>query len=102
MNLAPDAARLRQSRLTDLGTDVARNQRLRLRVGPLYADFSRQLVDGQALDTLLGIADQVGLDRFRLRSLPVTCKRVSNKLFLSCFRSLGGRNTSMVAIPVVR
>lgn len=65
MNLAPDAARLRQSRLTDLGTDVARNQRLRLRVGPLYADFSRQLVDGKALDTLLGIADQVGLDRFR-------------------------------------
>jgi glucose-6-phosphate isomerase len=46
--------RLLQSRITDLieAGGAARNSQLRLRVGPLYADFSRSLLDIDALNAL--------------------------------------------------
>ncbi|HQW80591.1 MAG TPA: glucose-6-phosphate isomerase [Pseudomonadota bacterium] len=65
MSLADDAERLRDIALSVLSADLERGQRLRLRVGPLYADFSRQLVDVAALDTLLAVADHAELARFR-------------------------------------
>lgn len=65
MNLVDDAARLRRSTLAQLALDGARGARLRLRSGPLHADFSRQLVDGAALDRLLQLAERAGLERMR-------------------------------------
>jgi glucose-6-phosphate isomerase len=65
MDLASDAARLRQTSLPELALDAARSRRLRLRVGPLHVDLSRQLVDSKALDRLLRLADAVELERWR-------------------------------------
>ena len=65
MSLACDAERLSDTTLAVLSADAERGRRLRLRVGPVYADFSRQLVDTAALDTLLALADQAELERFR-------------------------------------
>ena len=65
MRFEEDAARLQRSTLALLAPDAERGARLRLRAGPLHADFSRQLIDVAALDRLLRLADQVGLERMR-------------------------------------
>ena len=65
MRFEEDAARLRRSTLALLASDVERGARLRLRAGPLHADFSRQLIDSVALDQLLRLADQIGLQRMQ-------------------------------------
>lgn len=65
MSLACDAERLSDTTLAVLSADAERGRRLRLRVGPVYADFSRQRVDTAALDSLLALADQAELERFR-------------------------------------
>lgn len=65
MSLSREAERLRRSTLSALSSDPDRGRRLRLRVGAVYADFSRQLLDGAALDELLVLAEAVDLDRWR-------------------------------------
>ena len=42
-------------------TDPARARDFALRVGPLYANFSRQRYDRAVLDALFGIAGRAGL-----------------------------------------
>jgi glucose-6-phosphate isomerase len=63
MTLSREAERLRQTTLSVLSADAGRGARLRLRVGAIHADFSRQWVDCAALDALLAVAEAVGLDR---------------------------------------
>lgn len=65
MRFEEDAARLQRSTLALLAPDAERGARLRLRVGPLHADFSRQLIDSEALDRLLRLADRAELQRMR-------------------------------------
>ena len=65
MTLSREADRIRHTTLSALSHDPARGARLRLRVGAVYADFSRQQVDGAALDALLALADAAGLDQRR-------------------------------------
>ena len=68
MTLFREAERLRQTTLSVLSGDAARGTRLRLRVGAIHADFSRQLVDSAALDALFRVAESMELDPWR-RSL---------------------------------
>ena len=65
MSLSQEAERLRRTTLSALSSDAERGQELRLRVGAVYADFSRQLLDAAALDELLALAEAVDLDRWR-------------------------------------
>lgn len=65
MSVTEAAERLKNARLSELGEDVARNARLRLKVAGLYADFSRQRIDAAALDDLLEHARLVGLEAMR-------------------------------------
>ena len=65
MTLTQAAERLRGASLAELSADAARAERLRLRVGPVYADFCRQRIDGPGLDALLALAEAVELDRMR-------------------------------------
>jgi glucose-6-phosphate isomerase len=60
--LSREAARLIDTPLHELiARDPRRAQELALRVGPVYANFSRQRVDRQALDMLYGMADAAGV-----------------------------------------
>ncbi len=65
MDHSADAVRLRACSLATLAEDPERNQRLRLRVGPIHADFSRQLIDRDALQSLHALAASVGLEEMR-------------------------------------
>ncbi|WP_407352192.1 glucose-6-phosphate isomerase [Luteimonas sp. R10] len=61
-SLAPHAQRLSSVRIAELvAADPARAADLSLRVGPLYANFSRQRIDRDALDALLRLADACAL-----------------------------------------
>jgi len=58
-SLAPEAARLADASLAELiAADPARGSDFSLRVGPLYANFSRQRIDRAALDVLFSLAQR--------------------------------------------
>lgn len=60
--LAAHAARLSDTRIADLiAADPARPRDFALRLGPLYANFSRQRFDRDALAALLALAERVRL-----------------------------------------
>ena len=61
-DLSREAARLIDTSLGELLVqDPRRAQEMALRVGPLYANFSRQRVDRQALEMLYGMAASAGV-----------------------------------------
>src|SRR3954463_12415604 len=55
--LAADAARLRTRHLRDLIAEPGRAARFTHRAGPLLIDFSRERLDGSALETLGATAE---------------------------------------------
>jgi glucose-6-phosphate isomerase len=60
--LSAQAARLVDARIADLvAADPARARGFALRVGPLYANFARQRLDGEALDALFALAEAAGV-----------------------------------------
>jgi glucose-6-phosphate isomerase len=60
--LSEQAARMVDARLADLvAADPARAEDFALRVGPLYANFSRQRYDRAALDALFALAHEAGV-----------------------------------------
>jgi glucose-6-phosphate isomerase len=65
MTLRREAERLRRTTLAALSHNPLRGARLRVRVGEIYADFSRQRLDGAVLDALLALAESQQLDRMR-------------------------------------
>ena len=65
MSPASEAQRLQHIGLKALSADEQRNRRLKLRVGPIHADLSRQFVDAQSLDRLFSLAHEVDLDAAR-------------------------------------
>ncbi|WP_345776256.1 glucose-6-phosphate isomerase [Luteimonas salinisoli] len=100
-SLAPHARRLAGARIAELvAADPGRASELALRVGPLYANFSRQRVDRDALGALLRLADDAALPQaFRALFEGERINRSEDRpaLHVALRSDLGGSDTTRQA-----